>query len=142
MADGDYVEPLTGEEIITDACALLAEHLRKDCNLRDTDSYEGGYAAKIKISLSLYGMDTVAVEMEVAAGKPQKADAYSGPDSAVETDLNIPVEPALNLVRERSEQPVPVISALESGEQTIRPRRYVRRDKMVTAGGATGEVLP
>lgn len=140
MADGDYVEPLTGEEIITDACVQLAEHLRRDCNLRDTDSYEGGYSAKIKVSLYLYGMDTVAVDVEMAAGAPT-GGVYDGPDRVTETEFEVPQEQALNLVRERSEQPVPTVTNLENGQQEIRQRRYVRREK-VAAGGATGESLP
>jgi hypothetical protein len=141
MAEGDYVEPLTGEEIINDACVQLAEHLRRDCNLRDTDSYEGGYSFKFKGTLKLYGMDTTTVEVDVAAGKEQSGEhVYEGPDTVIEAEFEIPQEPALNLVRERSEQPVPTVTTLENGQQEIRQRRYVRREK-VAAGGATGENL-
>lgn len=136
MADGDYVEPLTGEEIINDLCVQLAEHLRRDCNLRDTDSYEGGYSAHIKANVQLYGMDTVPVEVALTAGKVQS----ELPDNVIETELDVPVEPALNIVRERSEQPVPTMTMLESGEQAVRPRRYIRRER-VAAGGATGDSL-
>jgi len=135
MADGDYVEPLSGEEIVTDVCNQLAESLRRDCNLRESDAYEGGYSARIKATIQLYGMDTMTVEVEVPIGKPQE-----NPDRVVDTEFDIPVETALNVVRERSEQPVPTLTQLETGEAIVRPRRYVRREKMV-AGGATGESL-
>jgi hypothetical protein len=134
MADGDYVEPLTGEEIITDLCCLLADKLRKDCNLRDADSYQGGYSAKVTVHLEAYGMDTANVDVEVAAGKPK-----DDPDEVIDTTLDVPAEAALDQVRERSDQPVPTL-AMDDGQQVVRPRRYIRRERVV--GGATGEELP
>lgn len=133
MPEGDYVEPLTGEEIIIDLCSQLAGKLRKDCNLRDTDSYSGGYHAKLTVRLEAYGMDTATVEAEVETGveKPE-------PDERVDITLDIPVEEALNDVRERSEQPVPTLTMV-GGEPVVRPRRYVKQAKV--GGGATGEVL-
>jgi len=128
MAEIDeYVEGLTGEEIIIDLCSQLAEKLRKDCNLRETDCYHGGYSAKIKIHLEGYGMDTVTVEAEVSTGKEQV-----NPDELIDTEYEIPVEPALNKVRERSDQPVPTLSN-EGGQPVIKPRRYVRGTQKVNA---------
>ena len=138
MENEDYTQALSGEEVVIDACSRLAEFLRRDCNLRESDAYEGGYSGVIKVSLKLYGMDTIEVSGEVpfTVGKPQ-----GDPDNVIEADFEIPVEPALNVVRERSDQPVPTMTILETGEQIIRPRRYVRREK-VSMGGATGEMLP
>jgi len=135
MADGDYVEPLTGEEILIDLCSLIADKLRKDCNLRDTDSYGGGYFAKVTIHLEAYGLDTAMVDAEVATGR-QLAE----PDLAADVTLEVPVEEALDQVRERSDQPVPTLAAVEGGPPEVRPRRYVRRQTVV-GGGATGESL-
>jgi len=137
MAEGDYVQPLTGEEIVIDLCSLLAEKLRKDCNLREIDSYEGGYSAKVTVHLEAYGMDTATVDVKAETGTRQE-----NPDELVDTTLEVPVEPALDQVRERSDQPIPEMVQLETGEQVVRPRRYIRRDRtVVAAGGATGEQL-
>jgi hypothetical protein len=131
----EYVEPISGEEIVIDLCSLLAEKLRADCNLRSTDAYSGGYYAKVSIHLEAYGLDTVEVNAEVATGKQQDQ-----PDELLSTTIEIPVEPALNMVRERSDQPVPTLTN-EGGVVEVRPRRYVRGDKKVAQGGATGETL-
>ena len=127
----EYVEPLTGEEIVVDLCSLLADKLRKDCNLRDADSYAGGYMAKVTVHLEAYGMDTATVDIEVATGRAQ-----ADPDELIDTTLEVPVEPALDQVRERSDQPVPTLTKGEEGEPVIRKRRYMK-----AAGGATGESL-
>jgi hypothetical protein len=127
MAEDNYVEPLTGEEIIVDLCELIAAKLRKDCNLRDTDAYHGGYSAKVTIHLEAYGMDAVTVEALVEAGKPQ-----SNPDELVDTELVVPVEPALDQVRERSSQPVPTLTIDSGGKPLVRPRRYARREQVVS----------
>jgi hypothetical protein len=134
QAVDDYVEPISGEEIVIDLCALIAEKLRSDCNLRPADAYSGGYYAKISIHLEAYGMDTATVEAEIASGKQQ-----DNPDELLSTTLEIPVEPALNIVRERSDQPVPTLTN-EGGVPEVRQRRYVRREGKVQ-GGATGETL-
>jgi hypothetical protein len=135
MADDGYVEPLSGEEIIIDLCEQIAAKLRGDCNLRGSDAYAGGYSAKVSVHLELYGMDTVAVDAEIASGKPQEKA-----DQVISSVLEVPVEPALDQVRERSEQPVPTLIVDTAGQpMDVRPRRYVRRDRVV--GAATGEKL-
>lgn len=130
MADVEYVEALTGREIVNDLLVQIDEKLSRDCNLRDTDSYQGGYSAKVTIHLEAYGMDTVIVEASVTTGKPQDS-----PDELLDDVLEIPVEPALDQVRERSGQPVPTLAVNESGQPEIRQRRYTRR----AGGGATGD---
>ena len=74
MAESDYVEPLTGEEIIIDLCEQIASKLRKDCNLREADSYQSGYSAKVTIHLEAYGMDVAPVDVEVVTGKARTPD--------------------------------------------------------------------
>jgi hypothetical protein len=122
----EYVEPVSGEEIVIDLCAQIAEKLRADCNLRESDAYSGGYMAKVSIHLEAYGMDTATVDAQVATGKAQE-----NPDELVDTTYEVPVEPALNKVRERSGQPVPTLSN-EGGQQVVKPRRYVRSAAKVT----------
>jgi hypothetical protein len=125
MAESDYVEPLTGEEIIIDLCSQIAEKLRRDCNLRGTDSYAGGYSAKVTVHVEAYGIDTVTVEAKVNTGQQQ-----DNPDELIDATFDVPVEGALNEVRERSDQPVPSFTHLEGGEAIVRPRRYVRRERV------------
>jgi hypothetical protein len=88
----DYVEPLSGEEIVIDLCEQIAAKLRN---------------------------------------KQQ-----DNPDELLHTDLEIPVEPALNVVRERSGQPVPTL-ANEGGTTEVRQRRYVRREQKAGGGEAS-----
>jgi hypothetical protein len=133
MAEGDFVEPLSGEEIIVDLCALLADKLRKDCNLRESDSYSGGYSAKVTVHLEAYGMDTATVDAEVATG--QQRDE---PDELISMAMEIQQEPALDQVRVRSDQPTPTLTT-EAGAPVVKPRRYMRREQ--ATGGATGETL-
>jgi hypothetical protein len=128
----DYVEPLSGEEIVLDCCTQLAEKLRADCNLRPSDAYSGGYYAKITIHLEAYGMDVSTVDTQFTAGKQQ-----DNPDELLQTELEIPVEPALNMVRKRSDQPVPTLSD-EGGEPQVHQRRYVRGAQKVQGGGEAG----
>jgi hypothetical protein len=139
MAEGDYVEPLTGREIINDLLWQIDEKLTKDCNLRDSDAYAGGYSAKVTISIQAYGMDTAAVEAEVSTGKPKAVDPEK--DRGIEATLEVPAEAALDQVRERSDQPVPTLTVDSGGKPLIRPRRYGRRDSAAPGGGATGEIL-
>jgi hypothetical protein len=122
----DFVEALSGEEIVIDLCSQLAEKLRKDCNLRESDSYQGGYMAKITVHLEAYGMDTATVDATVATGTEQ-----DHPDELLDAEYEIPVEPLLNVVRERSEQPVPTL-AEEGGQPVVKSRRYVRREQKVS----------
>jgi hypothetical protein len=128
VANDDYVEPLTGEEIIIDLCSQLAEKLRQDCNLRETDSYENGYSAKITVHLEAFGLDTAAVDVEVSAGNQQGNP--ENPDELLDTTYEIPAETSLNKVRERSDQPVPTLTN-EGGQPVVKPRRYVRSAQKV-----------
>jgi hypothetical protein len=126
----EYVEPLSGEEIVVDLCSQIAEKLRRDCNLRDSDAYSGGYMAKVQVHLEAYGMDTVTVEAQVSTGKPK-----DNPDELLDTEYEIPREEALNKVRERSDQSVPTL-ANEGGQPVVHQRRYVKGAEKVVGGGA------
>jgi hypothetical protein len=121
----EYVEPLSGEEIVVDLCSQIAQKLRNDCNLRESDAYSGGYSAKVTVHLEAYGMDTVEVKAQIATGTAQE-----NPDELIDTTYEVPVEAALNKVRERSDQPVPTLSN-EAGQPVVRPRRYVRGSQKV-----------
>jgi hypothetical protein len=124
----EYVEPLSGEEIIVDLCSQLADKLRADCNLRPTDAYANGYMAKIQVHLECYGMDMATVDASVSTGKQK-----DNPDEFLKADFEVPVEPALNKVRERSDQPVPTLTN-EGGQTEVKPRRYVRPDQRAGGG--------
>jgi hypothetical protein len=134
MAETDYVEPLTGEEIIIDLCSQIADRLRKDCNLRDSDSYPSGYSAKVTVHVEAYGMDQATVDMSLSVGAAQ-----ADPSTVIDTEIEVPVETALDQVRERSDQPIPTLS-MEEGVAVIKPRRYVRPARLA-GGGAMAEKL-
>lgn len=127
MPDTEYVEALSGEEVIIDVCAQVAEWLRRDCNLRPSDAYQGGYRGTVRVHLELFGMDQAIVEAEIpiSVGKPEGTA-----NRVIDGEMEIPQEPALNVVRERSDQPVPTL-ANEGGEIVSKPRRYVPRTHKV-----------
>lgn len=125
----EYVEPLSGEEIVIDLCSQIAAKLRNDCNLRASDAYSQGYSAKVTIHLEAYGMDTATVDTQVSTGKQR-----DNPDELLDTTYEIPQDEALNKVRERSDQPVPTL-AEEGGQPVVRQRRYVKAER-ISGGGA------
>lgn len=153
MADiTPYIPALNGEELIQDLCGLIAEKLRTDCNLRPIDGYAGGYKATVKIHIEAFGLDSAVVDYEVSAdetGPGEDADNpvdLMSPDVDLDTELEIPVEPDLSLVRERSQQVAPdfemkpVVEITEDGPVAAEPakRKYTRRLKALAAaqGGA------
>lgn len=152
MADiSPYIPALNGEEIRNDLCALIDEKLATDCNLRKIDGYAGGYRATVKIHIEAFGLDSAVVDYEVSAdetGPGQDADNpvdLMAPDVDLDTELDIPVETDLSLVRERSQQTAPdfeIKPALEMTEDgPVDPgqpqkRKYTRRLKALAQ--ATG----
>lgn len=154
-----YIPALNGEEIIQDLCGAVAEKLRTDCNLRPIDGYAGGYKAKVTIHLEAFGLDQAVVDYEVETdetGPGEDTDNpvdLTTPDVDLDTEVEIPVETDLSLVRERSQQTAPdfeIKPALEMTEDgPVDPgqpqkRKYTRRLKALAqaTGGAaafTGE---
>jgi len=137
--DTGYVEPLSGEEVVIDLCSQIADKLRQNCDLRPVDAYGGGYAAQVSIRVQAFGMDTAEIVTEVNVGK-LKENLDPEKDREVKTIVDVPVEPALDHVRQRSEQQVPTLTT-EEGRPTIKQRRYLRKGSVPQGGGATGEEL-
>lgn len=151
MADiSPFIPALNGEEIIQDLCGLIAEKLRTDCNLRPIDGYAGGYKAKVTIHLEAFGLDQATVDYTVESdetGPGQDGNSFEEPDVNLDTEIEIPIEADLSLVRERSSQPTPDFEmkpALEITEDgpvdQPKPRKYSRRVKalaMAQGGAAT-----
>jgi len=138
----NYVEGLSGSEIIIDVLSQVEARLQNDCNLRHSDSYPGGYEGEVTVRLKCYGLDSSDVVMTV----PIKSEKVTRPSSenqlvetAVDETVKIPVDPALDMVRERSGQPIPTMSRDESGQPKTNYRRYAKHPP--TGGGATGESL-
>lgn len=129
MDDG-YVEGLTGEEIINDVLAQVAEKLRTDCNLREMDAYTGGYEGTVKIHLKLRALDTAEIKMEIPVSAPAEVE-ITDPivETEVDAEVDIALEPRLNLVRERSGQDVPTLSKDENGAVVVKKRHYARKQK-------------
>ncbi len=144
----DYVEGLNGTEVINDLLDQVAQRLHSDCNLRDSDSYTGGYKAHVTVKLTLYGLDPVDVEKTVIVSKPT-AEAVA-PENAErmhtvesETEVEVPVEERLNVVRERSGQDIPTLTRTEEGKPEIKRRSYAKPDTKIVRGhgGAMGDKL-
>lgn len=152
---------LSGEEIIVDVLDQVEKALRTDCNLRPTDSYGQGYSGKVTVELSLIGMDAVSVnvsstlaptkeaekivaekqaeakseaEAAVAAGEPvpEPVEHVETPVE-IKAEIEIPQEPDVNAVRERSGQGIPFESVdTKTGETTTKRRNYVKSTAMAT----------
>ncbi|HEX5426506.1 MAG TPA: hypothetical protein VFW94_23365 [Candidatus Acidoferrales bacterium] len=159
MAVESLVIGLSGEEIIADLLDQIEKALRRDCNLRATDSYGGGYSGKIEIKLNLVAMDTtvltitkelaptedakkVLAEKEASGELPVELPATGVFQVAQEmkpveasATIDIPIEKDLNAVRERSGQGVPMESISPEGKHDVKRRRYAR----VTGGGVSTE---
>ena len=139
-------------EIVVDICGLIAEKLRSDCNLRPIDGYAGGYKAKVSIHLEAFGLDQAVVDYTVEAdetGPGQDAENpvdLAEPDVLIDTEVEIPVEPDLSLVRERGQQPTPDFEAKPeiTADGPVMPskRKYSRRLKaLAVAQGGAAEPL-
>jgi hypothetical protein len=132
--EDDYVEGLTGEEIINDLLDQVAEKLRGDCNLREMDAYTGGYDGSVKVHLNLRGLDTAEVKVDVHVSAPAETGfpAVGDPsivETAVDDDVEIALEPHLNVVRERSGQDVPTLGKDEEGAVVVKKRHYAKKQK-------------
>lgn len=132
MVQATFVPSLSGEEIIIDLCTLIAEKLRKDCNLREIDSYSLGYSAKVTISLKCYGFDETPVQVEFEETNPTADPELL--QNVVEEKIEVPQETDLSEVRDRSKQDVPNIELTVAGPvEQPKPRRYSRRLKALAA---------
>lgn len=153
--DLTFIPALNGSEIVDDLCGLIAEKLRKDCNLREIDGYAGGYKATVKIHLEAFGLDAAVVDADMETdetGPGQDVDNpvdLTNPDVNLDTELEIPVETDLSLVRERSQQATPdfeikpAVEITEDGPVGVpQKRKYSRRLQALglgtAQGGATG----
>lgn len=144
MEPEEYVEGLSGEEIINDVLDQVEAKLRGDCNLRANDSYDGGYDGWVEVHLKLRGFDAIEVKQKLIVSAPPSAtyqgETGSGEQSAaiagstVTTRIDIPLEPRLNVVRERSGQGVPTLTKEEETGQTVVKKRHYARKSTVTAG--------
>lgn len=160
MPSEGFVLGLNGEEIIYDVLDQVEKALRKDCNLRQTDSYGQGYDGKITISLNLRALDVAKVEIvaqikpsaetlalaapvgkdpaineagDTADGLPAEPPVVTEREVSIEENIEIPLETDLNEIRERSGQGVPMASVGQDGKTEIRRRSY-----KAVSGGALG----
>jgi hypothetical protein len=151
-SDLTFIPALSGEEIVVDICGLIAEKLRSDCNLRPIDGYAGGYKATVKIHLEAFGLDQAVVDYTVEAdetGPVQDTENpvdLTEPDVLIDTEVEVPVEPDLSLVRERGQQPTPDFEAKPeiTADGPVMPskRKYSRRLKaLAVAQGGAAEPL-
>ena len=152
MSDLTFIPGLSGEEIIIDLTAAFAEKLRNDCNLRGIDQYTGGYKASIpNIHIECFGLDQATVDYSLdventTSGQEGDTVDFTSPDVLIDTEVEIPVEPDLSLVRERGQQPTPDFEAKPeiTADGPVMPskRRYSRRLKaLAVAQGGAAEPL-
>jgi hypothetical protein len=132
--EDEYVEGLSGEEIINDVLEQIAEKLRGNCDLREMDAYTGGYEGTIDVHLKLHGFDLVEVNTKIAVSAPATATFAEAPltaiqETEVEEHVEIPVEERLNLVRKRSGQDIPSLGKDESGQVVVKKRHYARKQR-------------
>lgn len=126
--EDDYVEGLTGEEIINDVLEQVAAKLRNNCDLRETDAYTGGYEGTVDVHLKLRGFDLAEVNTKIEVKAPaitQQSGQLT--ETEIEAHVDIPVEPHLNLVRERSGQDIPSLGKDENGQIVIKKRHYAKK---------------
>ena len=124
MPETTVVTGLNGTEIIEDFLNQIRTKLRRDCNLRDSDSYTKGYSAKVSYKLELYGVDTTVVESEAEI---VKGDAGGTEVIPVIGEITIPIEDQLNVVRERAGLEEPILTTDSDGRPEIKKRKYTRR---------------
>lgn len=143
----NYVNPLSGTEVVEDVLGQIRKRLATDCNLRATDGYTGGYSGTVKITLNLHAVKISEVEMEVPIVAPVAAPAVEEfpPEDVepVEVDevITIPVEENLVEVRSRTEENKsnPVEEPVQTDEpetETRQKRKYTRRTAPTVAATA------
>lgn len=121
MADKSLPDPLSGEEIIVDLAAQIADTLRRDSRLSRNLAYER-YGARVRIHLYAEDLgERTEVQVDAKLGEPI-------PDGAEEEVIDLDVTPAPpNAVRERSEQEVPVLTRSATGKPAIKRVRYASK---------------
>lgn len=136
------VQGLNGHEIITDLLYQVEKQLQRDCNLTPMCCYEGGYEAEVHIKMKLHGIDIEKVDTIAKIGIPDQR-----PGTTVEESVSVERDERLDLVRKRSEQPIPTMTQEPDGTPVVKQRRYQKPVPHApnaggdTNGGATGEQL-
>lgn len=136
------VQGLNGHEIISDLLFHLEKQLQRDCNLTRMCNYEGGYEAEVHVKMKLHGIDIEKVDTIIPVGIKDQREG-----TVIEEDVKINRDERLDLVRTRSEQPLPNPTlekipegSMETQQQQPAKRRY-QKAVPHTVGGATGEQL-
>jgi len=128
----EFVAGLSGEEIINDVLFQVKKALKKDCNLRESDSYGRGYSGKVVIHLDLFAIDATPVEatvdlkptQELLKETPETPQDVEGSDVKVDATVEIPLNSNVDEVRKQSEQSVPMMSTEPDGSPVVRRRSY------------------
>jgi hypothetical protein len=137
---------LSGFEVVEDVLAQIRKRLHTDCSLRKEDGYSGGYSGTVTVKLNLHAVRISEVAMEIPITTQIAAPAAESfpPESveAVEVDetIQIPLEPNLREIRERTlenntePQETEEISQGEEPETTtVQRRKYTRQAAMAGA---------
>lgn len=141
MADREFVEALSGTEIINDVLTQVRKAMERDCNLRSSDAYGRGYSGKITLHLECFALDATNVDMtidvrptkELLESTPETPLDADGKDTVVDLELEIPLVSDLDAVRDRSTESKPAPATEAEQAQSPRRRSY---GKPPTVGGA------
>jgi hypothetical protein len=150
----NYTNPLGGNEVVADVLAQIKKKLATDCNLRQTDGYSGGYSGKVTISLRLHAVRIAEVEMEIPitaelkGPAPEDFPAEEVVPVELDEEIQIPLEPNLKEVRQRTEENNQEVAEEETPtdeepnmvQAARQKRKYTRRSAPELAGvAATSE---
>ena len=129
MAEKVIPEALSGYEIKQALTHLILDALRKECYLRDDNSYLK-FTGKIKIEVMLHdvgGAPEVKREIPFDMGKIPEGE---NPDEFLDRfDIEHEIEEAdPNTVRQESEQPIPVLTS-ENGKPKVERVKYAPQKK-------------
>lgn len=135
------VQGLNGYEVITDLLYQVEKQLQRDCNLTPMCCYEAGYEAEVHVKIKVHGIDVETVDTVVKVGIPD-----ARPGTVIDEKISVERDERLDLVRKRSEQPIPTLTQEEDGTPVVKQRRYQKATPHAvgggdTNGGATGEQL-
>jgi len=110
MADvSNYVNPLSGRDVVEDILGQIRRRLHGDCSLRAEDGYSGGYGGEVVIKIKCHAVRSVAIDMTIpvtqspslAAPAPDTFAPDELEEIVVDETIKIPIEENLTLVRDR-----------------------------------------
>lgn len=132
MSEVSIPEPLSGSEVIDAVAYRVKEILQKDCFLSANSAYEK-FECKITVELKLKDTGRLAIveqTIEVTGGAPLEVNDDDVFLAQSEVEF---AEAPPNVVRQETEQPVPVMTEDSAGHKERRTVKYKKRDRAAAA---------